>query len=42
MDGWGLLKGSLYVPSLKNRKKKVCWFESALKVAEHSFAGGQR
>lgn len=30
MDGWGLLKGGMYVPSLKNRKKKVCSFESAL------------
>ena len=29
MDG-DFLKGGMYVPSLKNRKKKVCWFESAL------------
>ena len=28
MDGWGLLKGGMYVPSLKNRKKKVClWWK---------------
>lgn len=33
MDGWGLLQGGMYVPSLKKRKKKVLFIvESALNI----------